>query len=83
MRAVVQERYGSSDTWQLTETDCPEIETNEVLVRVQTAGLDRGTWHTTTGRPYLMSVMGSASAHRRTACPDWRWPGPWLPSEPA
>jgi NADPH:quinone reductase-like Zn-dependent oxidoreductase len=58
MRAVVQDRYGSSDTWQLTETERPEIEPHEVLVRVHAAGLDRGTWHTMTGRPFLMRIMG-------------------------
>jgi NADPH:quinone reductase-like Zn-dependent oxidoreductase len=58
MRAIVQDRYGSSDTWQLTDTDRPEIEAHEVLLRVHAAGLDRGTWHTMTGRPYLMRIMG-------------------------
>ena len=58
MRAIVQDRYGSSDTWQLTDTDRPEIEAHEVLLRVHAAGLDRGTWHAMTGRPYLMRIMG-------------------------
>ena len=58
MRAIVQDRYGSSDTWQLTDTDRPEIEAHEVLLRVHAAGLDRGTWHEMTGRPYLMRIMG-------------------------
>ncbi len=58
MRAIVQDRYGSSDTWQLTDTDRPEIKAHEVLLRVHAAGLDRGTWHTMTGRPYLMRIMG-------------------------
>ena len=58
MRAIVQDRYGSSDTWRLTETECPEIEDHEVLVHVHAAGLDRGTWHEMTGRPYLMRIMG-------------------------
>ncbi|HVT82531.1 MAG TPA: NAD(P)-dependent alcohol dehydrogenase, partial [Phycisphaerae bacterium] len=29
-----------------------------VLLRVQAAALDRGTWHLMTGRPYLMRLMG-------------------------
>ncbi len=58
MRAIVQDRYGSSDTWQLTETDRPAIQAHEVLVHVHAAGLDRGTWHAMTGRPYLMRIMG-------------------------
>jgi len=58
MRAVVQDRYGSVDTWQLTDTERPRIEPHEVLVHVRAAGLDRGTWHSMTGRPYLMRIMG-------------------------
>jgi NADPH:quinone reductase-like Zn-dependent oxidoreductase len=58
MRAIVQDRYGSSDTWQLTDTDRPQIEPHEVLIHVHAAGLDRGTWHEMTGRPYLMRIMG-------------------------
>jgi NADPH:quinone reductase-like Zn-dependent oxidoreductase len=58
MRAIVQETYGTTDDWQLTDTPKPEIGADEVLVRVRAAGLDRGTWHSMTGRPYLMRVMG-------------------------
>jgi len=58
MRAIIQDRYGSSDTWQLTEINRPEIKDHEVLLHVQAAGLDRGTWHEMTGRPYLMRIMG-------------------------
>jgi NADPH:quinone reductase-like Zn-dependent oxidoreductase len=58
MRAIVQDVYGTTDTWHLADTPKPEIEPDEVLVRVRAAGLDRGTWHSMTGRPYLMRVMG-------------------------
>ena len=34
MRAVVQDRYGDSDAWRLTDTDVPTIEPHEVPVRV-------------------------------------------------
>ena len=58
MRAVVQESYGSADVLRLDEVAPPEIADNEVLVRVRAAGLDRGTWHLMTGKPYLMRVIG-------------------------
>ena len=58
MRAIVQDRYGSSDTWRLADTGRPAIKAVEVLVHVHAAGLDRGTWHMMTGRPYLMRIMG-------------------------
>lgn len=58
MRAIVQERYGEADELRLEPTGRPDIAADEVLVRVHAAGLDRGTWHTMTGRPYLMRVLG-------------------------
>ena len=58
MRAIVQDRYGEVDALRLERIERPEIAADEVLVRVHAAGLDRGTWHTMTGRPYVMRVMG-------------------------
>jgi NADPH:quinone reductase-like Zn-dependent oxidoreductase len=53
MRAVVQDKYGSADVLHLAEVARPQIRDDEVLVRVHAAGVDRGTWHLMTGRPYL------------------------------
>src|SRR5438034_5810560 len=50
MRAIVQERYGSADVLRSAEIDRPDIGPNEVLVHVRAAGMDRGTWHSMTGR---------------------------------
>jgi NADPH:quinone reductase-like Zn-dependent oxidoreductase len=58
MRAIVQDAYGSSDVLRLGEIDQPEIAPNEVLVQVVAAGMDRGTWHSMAGKPYLMRIMG-------------------------
>lgn len=58
MRAIVQDAYGSTDVLHLTEIDAPDIAANEVLVKVEAAGVDRGTWHSLTGKPYLMRIMG-------------------------
>jgi len=58
MRAIVQDAYGSTDVLRLAEIDKPDIAANEVLVKVRAAGLDRGTWHLLTGRPYLMRLIG-------------------------
>lgn len=54
MRAIVQDRYGSPDMWRLSRVARPNPGEGEVLVRVSAAGLDRGTWHLMTGRPYIM-----------------------------
>jgi NADPH:quinone reductase-like Zn-dependent oxidoreductase len=56
MRAIVQDRYGSADTLRLARIDRPEPAAGQVLLRVHAAGLDRGTWHLMTGRPYLMRL---------------------------
>lgn len=58
MRAVVQDTYGSADVLRLVEVDRPAVAANEVLVHVMAAGLDRGTEHLLTGKPYAMRVMG-------------------------
>ncbi|HYF74190.1 MAG TPA: NAD(P)-dependent alcohol dehydrogenase [Nocardioides sp.] len=56
MRAIVQERYGDAGTLRLDRVARPALADNEVLVRVRAAGLDRGTWHLMTGKPYLMRL---------------------------
>ena len=63
MRAIVQDGYGSVDVLRAAQLARPEPGANEVLVRVQAAGLDRGTWHLMTGTPYP-SGSRSASAAR-------------------
>lgn len=59
MRAVVQRAYGSADTWSIEEIERPTPSDQQVLVKVDAAGLDRGTWHLMTGEPRLVRlVMG-------------------------
>ena len=56
MRAVVQDRYGNSEVLRLAHVSRPGIADHEVLVRVRAAGLDRGTEHLMTGKPYVMRL---------------------------
>jgi NADPH:quinone reductase-like Zn-dependent oxidoreductase len=58
MRAIVQDTYGAADSLRLDTIPRPAVGDGEVLVRVHAAGLDRGTWHLMTGKPYLMRVAG-------------------------
>jgi NADPH:quinone reductase-like Zn-dependent oxidoreductase len=58
MSAIVQDRYGAADVLRLQRIARPEPAEHEVLVRVHAAGLDRGTWHLMTGKPYLMRIAG-------------------------
>lgn len=58
MQAVVQEAYGGPEVLRLERIPIPPVGPDEVLIRVRAAGVDRGTWHMMTGRPYLMRVIG-------------------------
>lgn len=57
MLAVVRDRYGDADVLRTAHIGRPRIKDDEVLVRVHAAGLDRGTWHMMTGRPYVMRLF--------------------------
>jgi len=56
--AILQDGYGTADLLRFHHVDMPKIADNEVLLRVHAAGLDRGTWHLMTGRPYLLRFIG-------------------------
>jgi NADPH:quinone reductase-like Zn-dependent oxidoreductase len=56
MRAAVHDRYGDADVIRVDSVPVPTIADDEVLVRVEAAGLDRGTWHLLTGQPYLVRL---------------------------
>src|SRR3954447_20346781 len=58
MKAIVQDRYGSPDVLELREIDRPVIGDDDVLVRVQAAGVDQGVWHEVAGLPYLFRIAG-------------------------
>jgi NADPH:quinone reductase-like Zn-dependent oxidoreductase len=58
MKAIVQDRYGTADVLELARVDKPAPKDDEVLVRVQTAGVDAGVWHLMTGLPYLVRLFG-------------------------
>lgn len=58
MTAVLQRRYGSAESLTVGETSVPAIGSDEVLVEVHAAGVDRGVWHLMTGQPYLVRLAG-------------------------
>ena len=59
MRAIVQDKYGeTADVLRLDEIDQPQIGDNDVLVRIQAAGVHIGDWHVMAGLPYLLRVVG-------------------------
>jgi NADPH:quinone reductase-like Zn-dependent oxidoreductase len=58
MKAIAQDTYGSTDVLELREIGKPEIADDEVLVRVEAAGVDRGVWHVMAGLPYPVRLGG-------------------------
>ena len=53
----MQDAYGSAHVLRLARVPKPEPKANAVLIRVHAAGMDRGTWHLTTGKPYLLRLV--------------------------
>ncbi len=58
MKAIVQDTYGSADVLELRDIDPPQIDDDQVLVRVHAAGVDRGVWHLMAGLPYPIRLAG-------------------------
>lgn len=58
MQALLQSGYGHTEVFRVGTTTSPSPGPGEVIVKVEAAGIDRGTWHLMTGRPYLMRIMG-------------------------
>jgi len=58
MKAIVQDEYGSPDVLELRNIDIPEINDEEVLVRVHAAGVGRDVWHVMAGLPYPIRLAG-------------------------
>jgi NADPH:quinone reductase-like Zn-dependent oxidoreductase len=57
MKAIIQDRYGSTDTLQLADIDRPEPADNEILVRIRAASVNAADWHIMRGDPYLARLM--------------------------
>ncbi|MFK0044329.1 NAD(P)-dependent alcohol dehydrogenase [Streptomyces sp. NPDC090741] len=58
MKAIVQDRYGSSDVLELRDIEKPKPGRGEVLIAVRAAALDAGVWHLMSGQPHLLRLMG-------------------------
>ena len=66
MRAITQARYGNSEVLRLARVPRPVGRDDQVLIHVHAAGLDRGTEHLMTGKPYAVRL---ASGIRRPRNP--------------
>lgn len=71
MKAVIRTHYGDAKVLQVATLERPVPQKNEVLVRVQAAGLDYGQWHLMTGKPYVMRLAtGLANPKQRVLGAD-------------
>ena len=59
MKAIVQDRYGSTDVLRFGEIHRPTASDDEVLVRVHAASVHADVWHAMKGVPYVLRAMGS------------------------
>jgi NADPH:quinone reductase-like Zn-dependent oxidoreductase len=69
MQAIVQDAYGSTEVLALRDIDKPVSKENQVLVRVEAAGLDRGVVHVMTGLPYLIRLLVPSLGLRKPKVP--------------
>lgn len=53
MKAIIQEKYGSSDVLELKEVDTPVPKEDEVLIKVYAASVNAGDWHLMRGDPFI------------------------------
>src|SRR5215470_4770682 len=57
MKAIRYDAYGPPDILELRDVATPEIDANEVLVRVRAASVNPLDWHFMRGTPYLVRAV--------------------------
>lgn len=77
MRAVLQDEYGSAGEVLRVEREepPPEIGDGEVLVKVHSAGVDRGVWHLIAGLPYIVRLAGYGIRRPKQRIPGFDFSG--------
>jgi NADPH:quinone reductase-like Zn-dependent oxidoreductase len=69
MKAIVQDRYGSTDVLELREIERPTAKDDEVLVRVRATSVHPDVWHAMKGVPYVLRIMGSGLRRPKNPVP--------------
>jgi NADPH:quinone reductase-like Zn-dependent oxidoreductase len=59
MKAIAYEQFGSADVLELREVRKPDVERDEVLVRVHAASPNPYDWHLMRGLPYIARLAGA------------------------
>jgi NADPH:quinone reductase-like Zn-dependent oxidoreductase len=58
MKAIVYQKYGSSDVLELKEVEKPIPNDNEVLIKVQAASVNPLDWRIMRGKPFMIRLSG-------------------------
>ncbi|MDQ2697858.1 MAG: NAD(P)-dependent alcohol dehydrogenase [Actinomycetota bacterium] len=67
----MQDTYGEADVLRLSDIPVPTPADDEVLLRVDAAGIEMSVWHLMTGRPYLVRLaMGLRRPRQRVRGAD-------------
>ena len=66
MKAIVYDKYGSTEVLELREIDKPAVPDDGVLVRVHASSVNPLDWHTMTGLPYVARLQAGLLKPRRT-----------------
>lgn len=69
MKAIVQQRYGSTDALELRDVAQPVVGDDDALVRVRAASLHPDVWHVVAGRPYVLRLMGAGFSRPKNPVP--------------
>ncbi|MCH7662709.1 MAG: NAD(P)-dependent alcohol dehydrogenase [Chloroflexi bacterium] len=56
MKAIVYEKYGSPDVFELKDVEKPSPKDDEVLIKVHAASVNYADWATLTGKPFLVRL---------------------------
>jgi NADPH:quinone reductase-like Zn-dependent oxidoreductase len=67
MKAFVHERYGGPEVLELREVDKPVPDADQLLVRVRASSVNALEWHTVTGRPSLVRLVGGLTKPKQPA----------------
>jgi NADPH:quinone reductase-like Zn-dependent oxidoreductase len=65
VKAVAQERYGSSDVLELRDVEQPSPGNGEVLVRIIAASVNPLDWHYMRGKPYFIRIQSGLRRPKR------------------
>lgn len=69
MRAVIQKRYGAISELTLEEVAQPEVQADEVLVKVRAASVHADVWHVVTGLPHVLRLFGGGFLRPKNPVP--------------